>query len=139
MTKSTIHVPSPARLAEHYNAATESKVTTRDFPHRIRAGMARRQSTHPVRPAGLVGRRLQPLLRTVANSYFRGQPGLVVLGIDEELLEAEVRWEPPSAPMEGVSPMDRFPHVYGPINTDAVTDVADLVEGDGGEWICRLL
>jgi uncharacterized protein (DUF952 family) len=81
----------------------------------------------------------QPRLRTVANSYFRGQPGLVVLGIDEELLEAEVRWEPPSAPMEGVSPMDRFPHVYGPINTDAVTDVADLVEGDGGEWICRLL
>ena len=81
----------------------------------------------------------QPLLRTVANSYFRGQPGLVVLGIDEELLEAEVRLEPPSAPMEGVSPMDRFPHVYGPINTDAVTDVADLVEGDGGEWICRLL
>jgi len=63
----------------------------------------------------------------VANAFYRGQNALVVLIIDETRLKSEVRWETPAGPSaEGISPSDPFPHVYGPINLDAVVSVLDL-------------
>jgi uncharacterized protein (DUF952 family) len=60
----------------------------------------------------------------VANTFYHGQHGLVLLVIDPGKLEAELKWEPPAEPepthaREG----DLFPHIYGPLNLDAVTDV----------------
>jgi uncharacterized protein (DUF952 family) len=63
----------------------------------------------------------------VANAFYRGQNGLVVLVIDETRLKPQVKWEAPAGPAaEGISPTDQFPHVYGPINMDAVASVLDL-------------
>jgi len=63
----------------------------------------------------------------VANAFYRGQNDLVVLVIDETRLKPQVKWEAPSGPpAEGISPSDQFPHVYGPINVDAVVSVLDL-------------
>jgi len=56
----------------------------------------------------------------VANVLFAGQWGLVLLCIDVEKLQAEVRYEN----CEGGA--DRFPHVYGSINLEAVVDVVDF-------------
>lgn len=56
-------------------------------------------------------------LAGVLARFFRGQSGLVVLEIDEAKLSAEVKWEPPAESPDGA---ERFPHVYGPINSDAV-------------------
>lgn len=53
----------------------------------------------------------------VAERYYRGQTGLVLLTIDEDLVRPEVRYE--AVPDSG----ERFPHVYGPLNTDAVVAV----------------
>lgn len=63
-------------------------------------------------------------LLLVANSFYRSVPGeLVVLDIDERLLAADVVWEEPApAPPEG-SAVTLFPHVYGPIEQDAVVAV----------------
>ncbi len=47
---------------------------------------------------------------------FGAAPGLVVLEIDVERLASELRYE------EG-EPGELFPHVYGPINVDAVVGV----------------
>ncbi|MBK9613117.1 MAG: DUF952 domain-containing protein [Dehalococcoidia bacterium] len=96
--------------------------------------MLRRQSTHPVRPPGwsdegFIHCCAQPLLRTVANGYFRGQPGLVVLGIDQELA-GRSQMGTSSAPMEGGFAMwTAFRTCTGQSTPDAVTDVADLWGG----------
>jgi uncharacterized protein (DUF952 family) len=56
----------------------------------------------------------------VAETFFQGQTSLVVLRIDEARVSAPVRWEAPPEMME------RFPHIYGPLNLDAVTGVVPL-------------
>jgi uncharacterized protein (DUF952 family) len=56
----------------------------------------------------------------VANFLFAGQWGLVLLCIDVEKLKAKVEYEN----CEGG--VDRFPHVYGSINLEAVVDVVDF-------------
>jgi uncharacterized protein (DUF952 family) len=63
-----------------------------------------------------------------ANKFYREVPGeLLVLVIDPGLLRAEVRFEDvPGAELP-------FPHIYGPLNTDAVIEVRPLTAGpDGG-------
>ncbi len=56
-------------------------------------------------------------LAGVLARFFRRQSGLVVLEIDEAELRAEVKWEPPAESPDGA---ERFPHVYGEINFEAV-------------------
>lgn len=64
----------------------------------------------------------------VAQKFYGGQQGLVLLVIEPALLDSDLKWEPPSggAPPPGVPEGDLFPHVYGPINLDAVVKVLDL-------------
>ena len=50
-----------------------------------------------------------------ANRHFNGASGLVLLEIDPSLSASEIRFES--------SQNDLFPHIYGPINLDAVVDV----------------
>ena len=63
----------------------------------------------------------------VAEKYYKGQNDLFLLVIEPALLSSDLKWEPPSggAP-SGVAEDDLFPHVYGPINLDAVVQVFDL-------------
>jgi uncharacterized protein (DUF952 family) len=61
----------------------------------------------------------------VANNFYKGQSGLILLEIEPTLLSAKLKWEPPSGgtPPPGVPVGDQFPHVYGPINLDAVVNI----------------
>ena len=62
----------------------------------------------------------------VANSFFRGVAHLVVLRVAIDRLDAEVRYES----LEGRREL--FPHVYGPLNLDAIVAVMPLPpRGDG--------
>jgi uncharacterized protein (DUF952 family) len=72
----------------------------------------------------------------VAEKYYKGQLGNVLLMIDPSLLAAELRWEPPSggAPPPGVPEGELFPHVYGHINLDAVVKVFDLESNPDGSY-----
>ena len=56
----------------------------------------------------------------VLERYFSGQQDLVKLVIDTDKLTSKYifDWSPSS--------QDTFPHVYGPINADAVTEVIGL-------------
>ena len=56
----------------------------------------------------------------VLERYFAGQTSLVKLVIDTDKLESELMYEW----AESVS--DTFPHIYGPINFDAVVAVEDI-------------
>ncbi|HXK42354.1 MAG TPA: DUF952 domain-containing protein [Anaerolineae bacterium] len=51
----------------------------------------------------------------VANARFRGQAGLALLCIEETRVRAEVRYE------DCDETGQQFPHIYGPLNLDAVT------------------
>ncbi|PSL00115.1 hypothetical protein CLV63_102241 [Murinocardiopsis flavida] len=60
----------------------------------------------------------------VANAFYTEAEPQVVLVLDPDLLDAEVRWEAAEpAPPPGVPEGVRFPHVYGPIPERAVTAV----------------
>ena len=64
-----------------------------------------------------------------ANALFRGQTGLVLLCIDPARLDAEIRHE--SAAPGG----ERFPHLYGPLNTDAVVEVFPFLAREDGTFL----
>ena len=79
---------------------------------------------------------------SVANAFYRGQKDLVLLVIDEtrltlsEVEGPKVRWEAPAGmPADGISESDRFPHIYGPINLDAVASVLDFTQDSAGMFI----
>ena len=56
----------------------------------------------------------------VLERYFKNRTNLILLHVDEQLLNAEIRYE--------LSPslQEEFPHVYGAINLDAVVNVEAL-------------
>lgn len=67
----------------------------------------------------------------VANAFYADADaeGLLVLVIDPERLTAPLRYDPvPGAP-------EPFPHIYGPLNVDAVTGTAELRRDAQGRYI----
>ncbi|MBN1813927.1 MAG: DUF952 domain-containing protein [Anaerolineae bacterium] len=75
-------------------------------------------------------------LLAVANDYFSSvEESVLVLVIETAKLTAEVRFEPPaSIEGSGTSHLEGgqlFPHIYGPLNLDAVTEIGALRKSDG--------
>ena len=67
-------------------------------------------------------------VESVANSFYAGDTGLIVLVIDEKKVCAEVRHDP-------VPGFDTpLPHIYGPLNPDAVIDTLPLKAGPEGRF-----
>lgn len=65
---------------------------------------------------------------TVANRFYRGQRGLVLLIITSERVQPEIRWEN----LEGGAEL--FPHIYGPLNLEAVEKVIEFEPGEDGTF-----
>jgi len=65
----------------------------------------------------------------VANRFYPGIPGLVLLWVDPEKITSAIRWEAADGAL--------FPHIYGPINLDAVFSVTEINPDDDG--IFRLI
>jgi len=71
----------------------------------------------------------------VANAFYRGQSGLALLVVDETRISSQVKWETPAGPpAPGISQDDKFPHVYGPLNLDAVVGVLDFNPDASGNF-----
>lgn len=74
------------------------------------------------------------LLLRVANAFYTGETGpMLVLTIDPDRLASEVRWEAPV----GGDPLaaERCPHVYGPLEVDAVVEVRRLDRDPDGVYV----
>lgn len=72
--------------------------------------------------------KIDQILR-VADNYYANQHGLVILVVDPSRLKPEVRWE------TGTDKADElFPHIYGPLNLDAVVHVLDFEPGTDGKF-----
>ncbi len=65
------------------------------------------------------------LLRS-ADRFYTGKPDLLVVAINEKRLDEQLKYEG----AEG----DSFPHLYGPLNLDAVVEVVALPSLEGGEF-----
>jgi uncharacterized protein (DUF952 family) len=57
----------------------------------------------------------------VANAFYPGQSGLILLIIDPDRLTCELKWEPPTEQLpDNAQADDTFPHIFGPLNLEAV-------------------
>lgn len=72
----------------------------------------------------------------VADNFYNGQTDLLLLVIEPTLLSSDLKWEPPAegTPPPGVPVGDQFPHVYGPINLDAVVSTVELESKPDGTF-----
>jgi uncharacterized protein (DUF952 family) len=69
-----------------------------------------------------------PLLVSVANHFYHDQAGdFVILCIDENKVQANVQWDP-------VGEHD-FPHIYGPLNLDAIVEVIAFPRNAHGKFL----
>jgi len=62
-----------------------------------------------------------------ANTYFPGKDGLVLLVIDPERVQAEIRFE-------ATGGTEAHPHIYGPLNLAAVVQVLPFPPGPDGKF-----
>lgn len=89
-----------------------------------------------------------------ANRHYPGRTDLLLLIVDPERLTVPVRWEPPTGAATGsgsdsgehAEPTaddvptadelagERFPHLYGPIDAEAVTVVVPFPPGPDGTF-----
>jgi uncharacterized protein (DUF952 family) len=69
----------------------------------------------------------------VARARFRGRADLVLIRIDPDLVDREVRLEN----LEGDDEL--FPHIYGELDLSAVTGIEPLIVGSDGEFLTPTL
>ena len=80
----------------------------------------------------------------VANAFYKGLPDQVILVVDPALLKPELKYEAPVHPSTAdrstVPTADqRFPHLYGPLNFEAVIQVVDLPVSADGSFVLPIL
>ncbi len=64
-------------------------------------------------------------VRETAARHFRGETGLVLLGVDPESLGGALKWEPSRGG-------DLFPHLYAPLPVESVVSARPLELGPDG-------
>lgn len=84
------------------------------------------------------------VLIEIANTYFDTLPeNLLVLKIDPQQLTAPLKFEPPIPPpgqttagksdsLSDLQPL--FPHIYGPLNREAIINTFTLDRDNTGRW-----
>ena len=73
----------------------------------------------------------EELMVQVANRYYRAEPGdFVLLVIDPTRLTSELRWED-----SGDNLAPQFPHIYGPIDREAIVGVRQMRRAESGEFM----
>jgi uncharacterized protein (DUF952 family) len=71
------------------------------------------------------------LMVAVANRFYRATAGdYVLLVIDPARLTAPLKWEPSSDDLAAL-----FPHIYGPIDREAVLEVRAVLRAADGEFL----
>jgi uncharacterized protein (DUF952 family) len=99
-------------------------ITTRDAWADAQA--AGRLTTPSLQSEGFIHCSTAAQVRPTADRIFAGSGELLLLEIDPRRLTAPLRWE------RATDVGEDFPHIYGPLNLDAVRRAVALPEGPGG-------
>lgn len=87
------------------------------------------QYTHPSQATdGFIHASTRAQIEATAERYYHGQADMLLLEIDPAQVKSEVRFDPvvlADQPTE-------FPHIYGPLNMDAVVNVMAYPAGPDG-------
>ncbi len=67
-----------------------------------------------------------PQVLKSAKKFFVGQTGLLLLWIDSDKVQAEIKYEYAAG--------ENYPHIYGPLNVDAVLKVVEFEPGTDGKF-----
>lgn len=71
------------------------------------------------------------LMLQVANRFYHSVPGeFLLLVLDVDLLASPLKWERPA---DDLAPL--FPHIYGPINREAIIGERALLRDDTGAFV----
>jgi uncharacterized protein (DUF952 family) len=98
----------------------------------------------PLRPASLAAEGFihctveTVVLLDIANRFYRDAPGdFLVLVIDREQVAAPVKFEAPIPPPLPEDPIagHLFPHIYGPLNRDAIVAVRPARRRPDGTFV----
>ena len=68
----------------------------------------------------------------VANRLFKGKSNLVILKIREADIQNTLKYE---TPLETPQLSLKYPHVYGPLNTNAIEKAFDLHSDENGIFV----
>ena len=68
----------------------------------------------------------------VANNLYEGEDDLLLLAIDENEVDPEIVYE------DLYDLGEKFPHIYGPLNTETVTDAVEFSVPASGEGKFRI-
>ena len=66
-----------------------------------------------------------------AQRFYAGRTDLLLLVIDEQRVPEEIRWEPSTEPADDG---ELFPHLYGPLPVEAVSDVVPFPPSPDGRF-----
>jgi uncharacterized protein (DUF952 family) len=94
------------------------RITTRSEWEKAQAGGGYRGDT--LENEGFIHCMTPGQLPWVAETFYKGRTGLVVLRIEPGKLTSPLKWESPPDSVE------KFPHVYGPLNLEAVVEVVPI-------------
>lgn len=94
------------------------RITTRSEWEKAQAGGGYRGDT--LEAEGFIHCSTPKQLPWVAETFYKGRTKLVVLRIEPSKLTSPLKWESPPDSWE------KFPHVYGPLNLEAVVEVVPL-------------
>jgi uncharacterized protein (DUF952 family) len=106
--------------------------TRRDWESAVLAG---KLVTSSLQSEGFIHCSTAKQAAETANIFFKAQKGLVLLCIDEEKLTSELRYEAPTAGgAYDLTVGKMFPHIYGPINLEAVQKIVDFPPSEDGSF-----
>ena len=66
-------------------------------------------------------------LTRVANKYYKATIKPLILVVDASKVNVEVKWEPAAGSL--------YPHIYGPLNADAITEAQEIVLNENGDFV----
>ena len=106
----------------HIAAASDWEDARRDSEYRVSTrGMSLAEQ-------GFIHASTEDQVAPVANAFYRDDDDLLVLVIDPDRLHPEIRYE--RAPGSETP----FPHIYGPLNVDAVVKTIPLTRNAEGRF-----
>ena len=75
----------------------------------------------------------------VANAFYLNRQNLVLLQIDPQKSKSEIKFEEPHVKLAVFKKGDKFPHIYGPLNIDAVVSAIPVSKNKVGQYDAKSL